>query len=98
MFRRLRPGAPARGFLGVDDERFAGALRDLSPAVAGSRSPAGYAGRVAAATEPLNVAGLCDPGKRNWYGVDVEDTVRGAAKLGVSEEAVRRELASFIST
>ena len=96
MFRRLRPGMPTRGFLGVDDDRFSGALGDLSPAV--TAPPLDYARRVAAAIEPLNVAGLCDPGKRNWYGVDVDDTVRGAGKLGVSEEAVRRELASFVAT
>jgi FADH2 O2-dependent halogenase len=37
----------------------------------------------------LNVAGLCDPSKRNWYGVDTGDTVRGAAKLGLSAARVR---------
>ena len=96
MFRRLRPGAPTRGFLAVDDAPFAHAVRTLSPA--GSARPLDYARAIAAATEPLNVAGLCNPDKRNWYGVDLEDTVRGAAKLGVSEEAVRRELASFVVT
>jgi tetracycline 7-halogenase / FADH2 O2-dependent halogenase len=94
MFRRLRPGEPTRGFLGVDDDRFAGALRDLSPA-AGTPS-AEYGRQVAAATEPLNIAGLCDPRKRNWYGVDLEETVREAGKLGVGAEAVRRELANLV--
>ncbi len=45
-----------------------------------------YVAEVAAAIEPLNIAGLCDPGKRNWYPVDLQDTVRGAAKLGVTPE------------
>ena len=40
------------------------------------------------AIEPLNVAGLCDAAKRNWYPVNLEDTVRGAAKLGVTEEQI----------
>ena len=48
-----------------------------------------YTGEVAAAIECLNVAGLCDPAKRNWYGVDPEDVVRGAAKLGLTPEGVR---------
>ena len=44
---------------------------------------------VAAAIEPVNVAGLADPAKRNWYGVDVEDAVRAARKLGASASAIR---------
>ena len=40
------------------------------------------------AVKPLNVAGLCDPEKRNWYPVDLEDVVRGAAKLERSPEEV----------
>lgn len=39
--------------------------------------------------EPFNVAGLCAPEKRNWYGVDPADVVAGAAKLGVTPEEVR---------
>jgi len=52
---------------------------------------------VAAACEPLNVAGLCDPSKHNSYGVDLEDTVRGAAKLGLSPGHVRGALAVMMS-
>jgi len=44
------------------------------------------------AVEPLNVAGLCDPSKANWNGVDLQDMIRGAARLGVSEAAVREML------
>jgi hypothetical protein len=43
---------------------------------------------VASAIEPINIAGLCEPRKRNWYPVDLQDTVRGAAKLGVTEERI----------
>jgi hypothetical protein len=43
---------------------------------------------VARAIEPLNIAGLCDAAKRNWYPVDLQDTIRGAAKLGVTHEQV----------
>jgi hypothetical protein len=48
--------------------------------------------RSRAAIEPLNIAGLCDPGKRNWYPVDLQDTVRGAAKLGVRPERAAGDL------
>lgn len=39
--------------------------------------------------EPFNIAGLCDPEKRNWYGVDLQDVVRGAAKLERTPDQVR---------
>ena len=38
---------------------------------------------------PFNIAGLCDPSKRSWYGVDLADVIRGAAKLEQTEEGVR---------
>jgi FADH2 O2-dependent halogenase len=56
-------------------------------------SNSGYASAVAEAVAPLNIAGLCDPAKENWYNVDIVDAVRGAAKLGVSPEHVQRGLA-----
>jgi FADH2 O2-dependent halogenase len=43
---------------------------------------------IATALEPFNIAGLCGPAKRNWYGVDLQDVVRGAAKLESTPEAV----------
>ncbi len=39
--------------------------------------------------DPFNIAGLCDPGKRNWYGVDLEDVVRGANKLDCTPAQVQ---------
>jgi FADH2 O2-dependent halogenase len=44
---------------------------------------------IAADAEPVNIAGLSDPGKRNWYDVDLNDVVRGAAKLQLSPASVR---------
>ncbi len=57
---------------------------------AGSPSPIThcFASEVAKAIDCLNIAGLCDAGKRNWYGVDMEDVVRGAYKLGLSAAQV----------
>jgi tetracycline 7-halogenase / FADH2 O2-dependent halogenase len=82
MSRRL--GQPGRGFLCAADEEFADAMTRRVP-----QDPA-CSSRV---FERLNVAGLCDREKRNWYGVDLEDTIRGAAKLGVTADDVRAMLA-----
>ena len=86
MSRRVGVPAAAARFLGAGDASFARALNELSPAVRSWDD--GYVSGVAAAIAPLNVAGLCDPRRRNWYPVDFEDTIRGAAKLGVSAEQV----------
>jgi tetracycline 7-halogenase / FADH2 O2-dependent halogenase len=40
--------------------------------------------------EPANIAGLCEPRKRNWYGVDLDDVVQGASKLGYGDAEMRR--------
>lgn len=48
-----------------------------------------FAGRVAEAISLLNIAGLCDASKRNWYGVDLADVVRGADKLGMEPSRMR---------
>ena len=80
MARRLGVDSRAARFLGADRAAFAEALARLSPQSHGADP--GYASAVARSIEPLNIAGLCDPGKRNWYPVDVRDIVRGARKLG----------------
>jgi len=92
MCRRLHGDSWSRGFLLSQDERFVAAMRGLSPA---RPRPADlkvglYGPSVAAAIEPINVAGLADPAKRNWYGVDVEDAVRAAHKLNAGTDAIRR--------
>jgi FADH2 O2-dependent halogenase len=76
--RRL--GARGRGFLFADDPAYASAVARQ------------HAGDVASVTDRFNVAGLCDPAKRNWYGVDLQDTVMAAWKLGVTAAIVNREL------
>lgn len=82
MSRRLAVHSDAARLLASDRQEFAQALLRLSPQ---SRIPdAMYASDVAAAIESINIAGLCDPAKRNWYPVDLQDTVRGAGKLGVT--------------
>jgi FADH2 O2-dependent halogenase len=93
MARRVDAPSRPRRFLCADHPTFGAATRELAPDKWGRRSfkedsPA-YDLAIREAVEPLNIAGLCDAGKDNWYGVDLQDTIRGAARLGVTETAVR---------
>jgi FADH2 O2-dependent halogenase len=92
MARRLASARTPRRFLCGDAASFAAALDRLSPAVWRHDDDDDYARRVASAVADWNVAGLCESGKRNWYAVDLDDTVRGADKLGMTPEAVRAGL------
>ena len=78
--------------------RTVSAMRDLSPAE--NPSVADFFARVTDATAPVNVAGLCNPALRNWYPVDLEDTVRAAHKFGLTPGRVRDalEFANVAST
>jgi tetracycline 7-halogenase / FADH2 O2-dependent halogenase len=89
MARRVAPERASAGFLRAADAAFAAAVRDLSPV-------RGFAARdIATAIEPFNIAGLCEDGKRNWYGADTADAVAGSAKLGVSPETVATALTAL---
>jgi FADH2 O2-dependent halogenase len=89
MARRVSPSRAAGGFLRAADPAFATALRSLSPAV----HPSPVSARaVRDAVEPVNIAGLCGPEKRNWYPADAADTIAAAWKLGVPAETVAETL------
>jgi len=47
------------------------------------------------AVGPVNIAGLCDEGKKNWYRADAADAIAGAAKLGVRPQAVAAALTAL---
>ena len=76
-------------------ERAPGFLLRQSPGFSeGFQRCLAWAGRVSAArlrTEvgrviaPFDIAGLCTPGKRNWYGCDAADLLASPEKLGVSQ-------------
>jgi FADH2 O2-dependent halogenase len=87
LSRRLGAAPPGARFLCSDRAAFADATRRLSPA-RDARDGLAYAADVARAVEPINIAGLCDPQKQNWYGVDLRDAIAGAHKLGVEPDAV----------
>jgi tetracycline 7-halogenase / FADH2 O2-dependent halogenase len=94
MQRRLAPERVSGGFLRAADSVYASALSELSPAV---RPPdADFSSRVASAIAPINIAGLADSGRKNWYPVDLEDTVRAAGKLGLTPHEVRATLEKMI--
>ncbi|HEV2274971.1 MAG TPA: tryptophan 7-halogenase [Acidobacteriaceae bacterium] len=49
---------------------------------------AGFVQETLRAIEPINVAGLGDPGRRNWYPVEAEDLLAAAGKVGASREEI----------
>ena len=89
----LRLGKPALapGFL-LRAHPHVGPVMRTVLAEAGRVSDADWIARVASAIEPINVAGLCDPEKRHWYGVDVADLLRSAPRLESSPEAIQAML------
>src|SRR5262249_33443292 len=80
LARRLASPVTPRRFLASDDATFREGLGRAVERVGSGRAfaaPARFERGVARATDRRNVAGLCDPAKRNWYGVDLEDVARG---------------------
>jgi hypothetical protein len=96
MARRLGAARSTR-FLCADDPQLGSATIRLSPDRTTKRGLE-YREAVAAAIEPMNVAGLCDAGKRNWYGIDLDDAVRGAAKFSLDAGWVRDRLAAMLTS
>ena len=67
----------------------------LSPVAIGDVEHDRYEREVTTAIADWNVAGLCDPDKKNWYDVDLDDTIRGADKLGLTRKQVRERLGAL---
>jgi hypothetical protein len=83
-------------FLAADRAAFAAATRQFGDELREQDNTidhAAFARRIASAVECLNIAGLCNPQKRNWYDVNLEDVVTGAAKLGLTAAEAREALA-----
>ncbi|HLJ57669.1 MAG TPA: tryptophan 7-halogenase [Chthonomonadaceae bacterium] len=55
--------------------------------------PATLNADVTAAVRSSNIAGLCDPAKRNWYGIDLQDLIDNAERLGLTPASMRALLA-----
>ena len=83
-------------FLCADHPQFGDARIRLSPARTPLRGRE-YRDAVFAAVGRLNVSGLCDPTKRNWYGVDIEDAVGAAGTFGLEPGHVRARLTAMLN-
>ena len=92
MARRLDKPHLVRRFLASDHAAFGPGLRRAAACVRRGEAGADFSAQVVDAIACLNVAGLSDPRKRNWYGVDLNDVVEGAAKLGMTPDAMRAVL------
>lgn len=89
MARRL--GVKAPRFLAGDDPAFRAGIARCRGAT--NLDPKAFADAVCADIERKNVAGLADPSKKNWYGVDLSDVIRGAEKLGFAPSEMEKLLA-----
>jgi len=93
MARRVAPDRAAAGFLRAADPGFAAAIMAMSPATA-THGAGAFAEAVRLAVDGINIAGLCDARKQNWYGVEGADAIAGAHKLGVAPATVAAALAA----
>jgi len=94
MARRLGRNHLAQQFLALDHPSFASATGRLSALMRDHNrlDPMALNTQVKRQIDALNVSGLCDQRKQNWYDVDLEDLIISANKLEVSSEEMRRFL------
>ena len=90
--RRIGRGDLVRRFLAADHPVFAEGLQRCADHLMRDEGgkPDAFGQEVARYIADLNIAGLCDPEKRNWYGVDLEDVIQGAQKLGQTPLRMRQ--------
>ena len=89
---RLAKPELAGSFLLCDRTAFGQATREICEAVVNGAKRDEVLAKIAATIEPINVAGLADPAKRNWYPVDLDDLFGAAAKLDSTEAEIREML------
>lgn len=94
MARRLGRNHLAQRFLAVDRPAFADSIGGLSRTLRHDHcfDSTIFTAQVKQQIDGLNVAGLCDRRKRNWYDVDLEDLIARAEKLEITSEEMRRFL------
>lgn len=93
--RRLERPSLSGAFLSGDHAHFGPALRECCARAFSdpAESHDGLGARVRRAIEPLDVIGLSDARRRNWYPVDAEDLRRERAKLGASAAEIEELIA-----
>lgn len=100
MARRIDRRDLASRFLLQNRPDFAAGLREGARLLHGRKgSPAtgecaAFAANVAAAVQSSNIAGLCDPAKRNWYDIDWADVIENAGRLEMRPADMRALLAA----
>ena len=96
MARRLDKRHLVSRFLAADRQDFRAGWRACLASLDSSPrpDPESFVRQVQFAIECLNVAGLCAPEKRGWYGVDLADVVRNAAKLDMTPESLQAVIAT----
>lgn len=93
---RRRLGQASSGFLSCEDEQFTVALRrcvDGARAAKDPKSKREVLEAIRKTIEPMNLAGLGDPARRNWYPCRADDLLAAAPKLGVGRAEIERLLA-----
>lgn len=92
MARRLDRRTMITRYLAANQTEFTADLHRFADKASSEDSDFGLSD-VAPCIERLNVAGLADPLKRNWYGVDLKDVIDNAAKLDYTPEELAPILA-----
>jgi FADH2 O2-dependent halogenase len=93
--RRLGKVSLARSFLLHDDPHFGTAIRRCYQRAKNACTQPEIdelAKEIAQAIEPINIAGLGNPQRRNWYPVDANDLFNSAAKLGSTKHEISQLL------
>ena len=86
------PSLQAHRLIQLREPAFGQATREICEAVVNGAERDEVLAKIAATIEPINVAGLADPAKRNWYTVDLDDLFGAAAKLDSTESEIREML------
>jgi FADH2 O2-dependent halogenase len=94
MARRLGRDGLVQRYLAADRPDFAPAMASCEDMIRKGATGPEFAQLVSDSIAPLNVAGLACAAKNNWYGVDLQDLVQGAGKLGLG----RREMRTILHT
>jgi len=93
--RRLGKPELARSFLLHDRPVFGAQCLELFARVQRNSDPqesAQLCEEIIRAIEPLNLAGLGNPRRRNWYPVEAQDLFEGAWKVGATREQITQLL------
>jgi len=99
--RRLNRPRLASGFLMYNHSQFGPQLRSCCEKALRARDGANLTPAASAALieeafrtiEPIDVAGLADRSRRNWYAANAADLLKAAGKLGVGEPEIAQTLA-----